>query len=76
MDLTQIAWMVVLTLANVLIIALKIIEKRNGKSKFNPHPPGEAEMCKENRDIIIETRTKVKNIEGDIREIFKKLDKK
>ena len=76
MDLTQIAWMAVLTLGNVLIIALKIIEKRNGKNRYNPHPPGEAKMCRENRDIIISTRTKVENMEGDIKEIFKKLDKK
>ncbi len=74
--MTQIAWMAVLTLANVLIIALKIIERKNGKFKYNPHPPGEAKMCKDNRDIIIETRTKVENMEGDIKEIFKKLDKK
>lgn len=38
-------------------------------------PPGETDTCKENRDYIIETKTKVEKMEKDIVAIFRKLNK-
>jgi len=55
--------------------------KSRKKNKVNSNPgnpgdePGEAEICKNNRDIIIETKTKVENIEENIKAIFKLIDK-
>ena len=46
------------------------------KKPGNPGPrPGDADTCKENRDMIVELRTEVKNIKEDIRAINKKLDR-
>ena len=75
MGTPEIIWMVILTLANGLFLALRIIEKKNGKKIGNPYSPGEGDICRKNRDIIVELRTKVESIEGDIATIFKKLDK-
>ena len=47
--------------------------------RYNPHPPGEAVPCRENRDMIIEVKTKIEGIEGDIKEIkmdIKELNKR
>lgn len=46
------------------------------KKPGNPGPrPGDAAECKENRDMIIELRTKVDAIEKSIEAINKKLDR-
>lgn len=84
MEPTQAVWLIILTLVNALMMAMKIIEKKNGKKnggngtgkyKYNPHPPGETKICRENRDMIIAVTTKVEGIEDNIVSIFKKLDK-
>ena len=75
MGIPQIVWLVILTLANVIFLALKIIERRNGKNPNNPHSPGEAIICRENRDILIKLREKVANLEGDVSKIWEKIDK-
>ncbi len=42
----------------------------------NPGPrPGDADTCKENRDMIIRVETKIETIEKQIENIFRKLDK-
>ena len=46
--------------------------KKNGSTvtyKYNPHPPGEAPRCQENRDLLMKLQTKVEGIEKDIDEI-------
>ncbi len=43
---------------------------------YQSSPPGETEICKENRDFIIETKTKVEKIEKDIVAIFRILNKR
>ena len=47
-------------------------DKKNGTTiryKYNPHPPGEAPRCQENRDLLMKLQTKVEGIEKDIDEI-------
>jgi hypothetical protein len=52
---------------------------KNGKKgnttqfKYNPHPPGESQICRENRDNIVQLKTKVEGLEEDIREIKTKI---
>ena len=43
------------------------------KIKYNPHPPGEAPRCQENRDLLMKLQTKVEGIEKDIDEIKTKI---
>ena len=41
--------------------------KRNGKNRRkpnNPHPgPGNAQVCKDNRELLVELRTKMESVE-------------
>ena len=53
----------------------KKIGKKNGNGigkvqyKYNPHPPGETEICRQNRDKIIALETNQRAIKDDISEI-------
>lgn len=42
--------------------------KRNGRNRRkpnNPHPaPGDAQVCKDNRDMLVELRTKMEAVEN------------
>ena len=55
-------------------------EKRQRAQKagfvFNPHPPGDSPMCRENRDKIISLETKVDNLTEDVRDIRRKMNGK
>ena len=58
------------------VMAKKIKETVNQSNPGYQGPdPGFSKICKDNRDIIIETRTKVEKMEKDIVAIFRKLNK-
>ena len=42
--------------------------------KYNPHPPGETTICRENRDKIIENGEAIKNIEKRLDRFEKKIN--
>lgn len=62
--------------------AKKIMAKKIKETVSQSNPgyqgpdPGETDICKENRDFIIETKTKVEKIEKDIVAIFRILNKR
>ncbi len=40
---------------------------RNRRKPNNPHPaPGDAQVCKDNRDMLVELRTKMKAVENTL----------
>ena len=59
-------WLAFLTLAQIVLVGMKIIEKRNHKKNDNPGNHGER---------IAKLETKVENIEKDITEIKGGLEK-
>ena len=78
MDWQIYAWMAVLTLAQIIQV---LIKRRNGKNekaqtayRFNPHPPGDAQTCKDHGEAIAEIRADIRNIKEDIRRIENKLN--
>jgi len=76
MNITWVMWMVILTLAEGILIAFKIIDKRNGKKfRYNPHPPGEADTCRNHGEAIASIKTDITNIKDDIKRIERKLDR-
>ena len=42
--------------------------------KYNPHPPGETQICRENRDKIIENGQAIKNFEKRLDRFERKLN--
>ena len=42
--------------------------------KYNPHPPGESDICRENRDQIVENGTDIKNIEKRLERLEGKIN--
>lgn len=70
----DIIWLVVLTLAQGVLIAFKIIDKRNGKKyRYNPHPPGEAHTCREHGESLASIKTDIANIKDNIKKIDKQI---
>ena len=61
-------WLVLITLAQIILVGMKIIEKRNHK-KSNPGNPGN------HGERLATLETKVENIEEDIKEIKEGLEK-
>ena len=61
-------WLVLITLAQIILVGMKILEKRNNKKNDKPNNPGYGVK-------IGKLETKVENIEEDIREIKDKLEK-
>lgn len=90
--MTEALWIVVIVnLLAVLSVWIKayfdykakkaLIKKNKTATKLpllkNPGPvPGESDICKENRDIIVENKTNIENIEENIKAIFRILDKR
>lgn len=66
------AWLIILTL--VQIVQFLVIKKNGKVYKFNPHPPGEARRCQENRDIIIQLKTDFENFEKRLDRLEGKLN--
>ena len=74
-----IKWLIIglVVLAQAILVALKIIEKRNGKNtivKYNPHPPGESQTCRDHGEAIASIKTDIVNIKDDIRRIERKIN--
>lgn len=78
-----IQWIVIalVVLAQAVLTALKIIEKRNGKGaktqtayKFNPHPPGTSPACIKNGERIAKLEEGVENIEHRLDRIENKIN--
>ena len=61
-------WLVVITLAQVVLVGMKILEKRNNKKNHSGNPGNHGER-------LATLETKVENIEGDIKEIKDGLEK-
>ena len=72
MDIGQILWFSILTVANgVMLVLIRIQAKKNGQVRYNPHPPGESRTCMKHAERLAGIETDVKNIKEDIREIKK-----
>jgi len=76
----QYAWLVVLTLAQV--IQFLVVNKRDRGYKYNPHPPGEASQCKENKKKLDDIDDKLDlrgerlaTIESRVKDMDKRLDR-
>ena len=69
-DVLKYGWLIVLTLAQIIFVWMKMAAKRNGKKNDKPDNPGNYGVK------IAKLETKVENIEEDIREIKRKLNKK
>lgn len=77
----EIVWLIILTLANAVFIALKIIEKKSNKKtgvSLDSNPggvyPGTSKTCIKHGEAIASMKTDIANIKSDISAIFNKLN--